>query len=94
MSQAYSVVVALQLSQYSLYAYDVVAHLSEETRRGDVTTPTAMVSCLSCVSVLSWAVLVALTFCIQDPTTLFSADSVTKGSQPVVQIIYDVFYAR
>ena len=81
-------VVALQLSQYSLYAYDVVAHLAEETRKADVTTPVAMVSCLSTVSLLAWAVLVTLTFCIQD------RESVAAASQPVGQIIFDVFYSR
>ncbi|GJP33186.1 hypothetical protein CLOM_g17745 [Closterium sp. NIES-68] len=91
---AYAFVAAMQLSQYSLYAYDTVAHMAEETKRSDRTSPASMVLCLSAVSLLAWGLLVAFTFCIQDDANLTSPDSVTGGQQILVTIIWEVFLAR
>ncbi|CAI7828617.1 unnamed protein product, partial [Closterium sp. NIES-54] len=93
-SDAYAFVLAMQLSLFGLYAYDTVAHMAEETKRADVTIPAAMVSCLSAATVVGWAVIVVLTACITDKATLLEADNETGGQQPVVQIIWEVFYVR
>ncbi|CAI5532763.1 unnamed protein product [Closterium sp. Naga37s-1] len=82
------------LSQYSLYAYDTVAHMVEETKRSDRTSPASMVLCLSAVSLLAWGLLLAFTFCIQGDENLTSPGSVTGGQQILVTIIWEVFVAR
>ncbi|CAI5465122.1 unnamed protein product [Closterium sp. Yama58-4] len=91
---AYAFVVALQLSLYGQYSYDTVAHMAEETKHADRTIPLAMVASLSCVCVLGWGLLVALTFCIQNDDRLLGTNNETRGEYPVVQIIWDVFFSR
>ncbi|CAI7841138.1 unnamed protein product [Closterium sp. NIES-53] len=93
-SVAYAFIAAMQLSQYSLYAYDTVAHMAEETKRSDCASPASMVLCLSAVSLLAWGLLVAFTFCIQNDENLTSTDSVTGGQQILVTIIWEAFFAR
>ncbi|GJP33201.1 hypothetical protein CLOM_g17757 [Closterium sp. NIES-68] len=93
-TDAYAFVLAMQLSIFGLYAYDTVAHMAEETKRADVTVPAAMVSCLSAASVVGWAVIVVLTACISNKETLLIEDNDTGGQQPVVQIIWEVFFSR
>ncbi|CAI5532812.1 unnamed protein product, partial [Closterium sp. Naga37s-1] len=93
-SVAYAFIAAMQLSQYSLYAYDTVAHMAEETKRSDRASPASMVLCLSAVSLLAWGLLVAFTFCIQNDENLTSTDSVTGGQQILVTIIWEAFFAR
>ncbi|CAI5976616.1 unnamed protein product, partial [Closterium sp. NIES-64] len=93
-SNAYSFLITLLVSQYSLYGYDCVAHLAEETKKADRTAPLAIMSSLTTVTVLAWLLVVVLTWSIQDPAHLFVAESVTGGMQPVVQIMWDVFYTR
>lgn len=92
--QAYAFIIAMLLSQYSLYAMDTAAHISEEAKRADLNTPVAMVASLGSITVLAWGILVALTFSIQSEASLTSPDSVTGGSQYAVQILWDVFYGR
>ncbi|CAI5950238.1 unnamed protein product [Closterium sp. NIES-65] len=91
---AYAVVAGLLMSQYALYAFDAAAHTSEEAKRSDVTTPFAMIAALSVICFVEWGVIVALTFCIQDPENLLSKDTVTGGDFTEVQILWDVFYGR
>ncbi|CAI5515302.1 unnamed protein product [Closterium sp. Naga37s-1] len=93
-SNAYSFLITLLVSQYSLYGYDCVAHLTEETKKADRTAPLAIMSSLTTVTVLAWVLVVVLTWSIQDPAHLFAAESATGGMQPVVQIMWDVFYTR
>ncbi|CAI7842102.1 unnamed protein product, partial [Closterium sp. NIES-54] len=93
-SNTYSFLITLLVSQYSLYGYDCVAHLTEETKNADRTAPLAIMSSLTTVTVLAWVLVVVLTWSIQDPAHLFAAESVTGGMQPVVQIMWDVFYTR
>lgn len=91
---AYGVILALLLSQYSLYGYDVVAHLSEETKKSDRTGPAAIVASLSAISIIIWLILISFTFSIQDYDHIFSPESVTGGSYQLVQILWDAFEAR
>ncbi|CAI5979366.1 unnamed protein product, partial [Closterium sp. NIES-65] len=93
-NDAYAFVLAMQLSLFGLYAYDTVAHMAEETKRADVTVPAAMVSCLSAATVVGWAVIVVLTACITNRETLLDEANASGGQQPVVQIIWEVFYNR
>ncbi|GJP40992.1 hypothetical protein CLOM_g643 [Closterium sp. NIES-68] len=99
-SPAYSFVICLMVSQYSLYGYDGVAHLSEETKKSDRTAPAAIVAALSTVTFVAWLLLVVFTLCIQNVDDIFASASgedlpttVTNGMQPVIQILWDAFYA-
>ena len=82
------------MSQYSLYGYDGVAHLAEETKRSDRTAPAAILSTLFTVTLLEWGLLLALTFSIQNLDDLFDPMTATGALQPTVQIIWDAFYNR
>ena len=82
------------LSQYSLYGYDGVAHLAEETKRSDRTAPAAILASLSTITILGWGLLLALTFSIQNLSDLFDPMTATGALQPTVQIIWDAFYNR
>ncbi|CAI7930123.1 unnamed protein product [Closterium sp. NIES-54] len=100
-SPAYSFVLCLLVSQYSLYGYDGVAHLSEETKKSDRTSPAAIVASLSTVTFVAWLLLVVFTLCIQNVDDIFATavdgetpTTVTNGMQPVIQILWDAFYAR
>lgn len=64
-SKPYAVVLALLVSQYSLYGYDAAAHLTEETRGADRNGPIAILSSLGIILVFGWAYILALTFSIQ-----------------------------
>ncbi|CAI7745963.1 unnamed protein product, partial [Closterium sp. NIES-54] len=92
-SNGYAVLVGLLMSQYALYSFDTGAHASEEAKRSDVTTPIAMVGALTLVSFLEWAVVVVLTFCIQDEATLLDEQN-AAGGKPVIQILWTVFNGR
>ncbi|EPS63601.1 hypothetical protein M569_11182, partial [Genlisea aurea] len=70
-SVPYAVVLSLLLSQYSLYGYDAVAHLAEETLDAERNGPIAMLSSIGIVSVLGWAYLLSLTFSIQVRTLFY-----------------------
>ncbi|CAI7782220.1 unnamed protein product [Closterium sp. NIES-53] len=92
-SNGYAVLVGLLMSQYALYSFDTGAHASEEAKRSDVTTPIAMVGALTLVSFLEWAVVVVLTFCIQDEATLLDGQN-AAGGKPVIQILWTIFNGR
>ena len=92
--QAYAVVVAFLMPQYALYAYDASTHSSEEAKRSDVTTPVSMLASLSTVTLLGWGVLVALTFCIQDPQALYESLPGKSYDTQVLIILLDVFQGR
>ncbi|CAI5501428.1 unnamed protein product [Closterium sp. Naga37s-1] len=92
-SNGYAVLVGLLMSQYALYSFDTGAHASEEAKRSDVTTPIAMVGALTLVSFLEWAVVVVLTFCIQDEATLLDEQN-AAGGKPVIQILWTIFNGR
>ncbi|CAI5941960.1 unnamed protein product [Closterium sp. NIES-64] len=92
-SNGYAVLVGLLMSQYALYSFDTGAHASEEAKRSDVTTPIAMVGALTLVSFLEWAVVVVLTFCIQDEASLLD-DKNAAGGKPVIQILWTIFTGR
>eukprot|EP00475_Leptophrys_vorax_P006764 TRINITY_DN14228_c0_g1_i1.p1 TRINITY_DN14228_c0_g1~~TRINITY_DN14228_c0_g1_i1.p1 ORF type:complete len:617 (+),score=42.75 TRINITY_DN14228_c0_g1_i1:337-2187(+) len=93
-SAGYSFMLTLIVSMYSLYGYDGVAHMAEETKKSDRTAPMAIVSSLSTVTVLGWLLIVVVTYSIQNPDDLTSPDTVTGGLQPVVQVLWDAFYNR
>ncbi|KAI5065563.1 hypothetical protein GOP47_0020258 [Adiantum capillus-veneris] len=63
--KAYGVIMSLLISQYSLFGYDAAAHLTEETKGADMNGPIAILYSLGMVSLLGWAVILVLTFCIQ-----------------------------
>lgn len=82
------------MSQYSLYGFDAAAHLTEETKGADRTGPVAILGSIGFFSIFGYCLLLSLTFSIQDPARLFDADTVTGGTYPVAQILWDAFYFR
>jgi len=89
--QAFSFIIALIVSQYSLYGYDGVAHLAEETKQSDRTGPMAIMASISTISLLGWGLIVSATFSIQDIDHLIVEQPNAPGA-PYLQIIWDVFY--
>ncbi|KAL0378195.1 UNVERIFIED_CONTAM: Amino-acid permease BAT1 [Sesamum radiatum] len=55
-SKPYAAVLALLVSQYSLYGYDAAAHLTEETKGADKNGPIAILSSIGIISVFGWAI--------------------------------------
>lgn len=82
------------MSQYTLSGYDGAFHVAEETKGADWNTPVSLIMALIITEILGFIYLIAITFSIQDPTDLFSPDTVTGGAFPVAQIFWDVFEAR
>ena len=64
-NKAYAIMLSFLVSQYSLYGYDSAAHLTEETKGAEINGPIAIISSLGIVSVVGWAIILALTFSIQ-----------------------------
>lgn len=83
-SKAYAAVLALLVSQYSLYGYDAAAHLTEETRGAEKNGPIAILSSIGIISVFGWAYILALTFSIQ----VFILNQIYKilDNSPVVML--------
>eukprot|EP00253_Pinus_taeda_P028278 PITA_28278 len=93
-SKAYAIILSFIVSQYSLYGYDVAAHLTEETKGAEINGPIAILLSLGIISVFGWAVILALTFSIQDFTHLYDPQNETAGSFVPAQILYDAFHGR
>lgn len=93
-NKAYGFILSLLLAQYSLFGYDAAAHLTEETKGAEVNGPIAILYSLGIISVLGWAVILALTFSIQDPLYLYDPNNETAGLYVPAQILYDAFYGR
>eukprot|EP00246_Nothoceros_aenigmaticus_P017980 TRINITY_DN919_c0_g3_i1.p1 TRINITY_DN919_c0_g3~~TRINITY_DN919_c0_g3_i1.p1 ORF type:complete len:526 (+),score=52.25 TRINITY_DN919_c0_g3_i1:127-1578(+) len=93
-SKPYLIILALLVSQYSLYGYDAAAHLTEETRGADWNGPIAILSSIGLISVLGWACLLSLTFSIQNLDYLYDSNNETKGLFVPAQILYDAFHGR
>lgn len=89
--QAYSFIIALIVSQYSLYGYDGVAHLAEETKQSDRTGPMAIMASISTISLLGWGLIVSATFSIQNSEFM---NATNAPGAPYLQILWDVFYGR
>lgn len=66
-SKPYAVILAVTVSQYSLYGYDAAAHLTEETKGADKNGPIAILSSIGIITIFGWAYILALTFSIQVP---------------------------
>eukprot|EP00250_Pteridium_aquilinum_P012571 c20807_g1_i6 orf=361-1392(+) len=93
-TKAYGVILSFLISQYSLFGYDAAAHLTEETKRADINGPIAILYSLGMVSILGWAVILTLTFSIQDPDYLYNPNNETAGKFIPAQILYDAFHGR
>lgn len=93
-NNGYAFVIALLMSQYSLYGFDSAAHMTEETKGADRTGPIAIMSSIAFFSVFGWGLLLSLTFSIRDPARLFDATTATGGGYPVAQILWDAFHDR
>ncbi|EPE02660.1 apc amino acid permease [Ophiostoma piceae UAMH 11346] len=86
-SPTYVAVCGALLSQYTLTGFDASAHLSEETRNASWSAPIGVVSSVGFSAIFGFFVLMAFLFSIQD----FSATLSSQYSQPVLQILIDVF---
>ncbi|KAI0537301.1 amino acid/polyamine transporter I [Xylaria digitata] len=86
-SPAYLVVCGSLLAQYTLTGFDASAHLSEETRKASWSAPIGVVSSVGFSAIFGLLVLLSFLFSIQD----FEATLSSVYSQPVLQILIDVF---
>ncbi|KAF5960813.1 hypothetical protein HYC85_002022 [Camellia sinensis] len=93
-NKVYAAILALLVSQYSLYGYDAAAHLTEETKGADKNGPIAILSSIGIISIFGWAYILALTFSIKDPSYLYDTSNETAGTFVPAQILYDAFYGR
>ena len=66
-STAYAAILSFLVSQYSLYGYDAVAHLTKETKGADKNSPIAILSSIGIISLFGWAYILARIFSIQVP---------------------------
>ncbi|TGJ80769.1 hypothetical protein E0Z10_g7979 [Xylaria hypoxylon] len=86
-SPAYLVVCGSLLAQYTLTGFDASAHLSEETRNASWSAPIGVISSVGFSAIFGLLVLLSFLFSIQD----FEATLSSAYSQPVLQILIDVF---
>eukprot|EP00250_Pteridium_aquilinum_P019113 c24301_g1_i1 orf=93-1733(-) len=93
-SKAYGFILSFLVSQYALFGYDAAAHLTEETKGAETNGPIAILYSLGIISLLGWAVILALTFSIQDPQYLYDPNNETAGQFVPAQILFDAFNAR
>ena len=68
--------------------------MAEETKNADYTTPTALLTAFAASSVLGFLYLVSVTFCMSDYSRLFDPNTVTGGTYPTAQIMWDAFEQR
>ncbi|KAK9806414.1 hypothetical protein WJX73_003539 [Symbiochloris irregularis] len=90
-SNAYLFLVGMLMSQYTITGYDASAHLAEETKGADIACSWAILMAIGASAVAGWAMLLALLFSIQDPTTLNDGSA---GGYVAGQIFYDAFHSR
>ncbi|MCO5598509.1 hypothetical protein L7F22_052606 [Adiantum nelumboides] len=93
-SKAYGFILSFLVAQYALFGYDAAAHLTEETKGAETTGPRAILCSLGMISILGGAVVLALTFSIQDPQYLYDPNNETAGEFVPAQILFDAFYGR
>ncbi|KAF9622396.1 hypothetical protein IFM89_031199 [Coptis chinensis] len=93
-SKPYAVILSVLYSHYTLYGYDTAAHLTEETKRADKNGPVAILSSIAMTMLFGWGYILALTFSIKDPSSLYDINNETAGLLVPAQIIYDAFHGR
>ncbi|KAM0940023.1 putative amino acid/polyamine transporter I, amino acid permease [Dioscorea sansibarensis] len=93
-SKPYAVILAVTVSQYSLYGYDAAAHLTEETKGADKNGPIAILSSIGIITIFGWAYILVLTFSIQSFDYLYDTNNETAGVFVPAQILYDAFHGR
>ncbi|GAQ82658.1 amino acid transporter protein [Klebsormidium nitens] len=79
---------------FTINGFDAPAHMSEETERSDRTAPLSIVVSVAVAVFTGFAFLLTLTFCIQDPATLFDPGNATAGLSAGGQIFFDAFASR
>eukprot|EP00271_Cylindrocystis_brebissonii_P011515 TRINITY_DN29357_c0_g1_i1.p1 TRINITY_DN29357_c0_g1~~TRINITY_DN29357_c0_g1_i1.p1 ORF type:complete len:549 (-),score=86.21 TRINITY_DN29357_c0_g1_i1:1360-3006(-) len=91
----YNWMFSMLLPMFCGFGYDVAAHVTEETRRADISGPKAIMISIFMAIVVGFALLNVFTFCIQGYWgDLFDPANATGGAYPVAQIVYDCFYNR
>ncbi|RUP44900.1 amino acid/polyamine transporter I, partial [Jimgerdemannia flammicorona] len=65
----YAFLLGLLQSQYTLSGYDAAAHMSEETKQAQKGSPFGILVSIASATIVGWAFLLAVTFCVQDYQT-------------------------
>jgi amino acid transporter len=63
------------LTQYTITGFDASAHLSEETHGASKNAARGVWTSIFYSAIIGWLVLLAITFAVQDPATISSADN-------------------
>lgn len=82
---AYAFLIGLLMAQYTFTGYDASAHVAEETHDASIAAPRGILSSVVVSLVAGWALLVAITFAIQD----YEAQRTTALGFPPAQIFID-----
>lgn len=84
-SSFYVAMLGLLLAQYTLTGYDASAHMTEETRDAARSGPRGIVNSILVSLVVSWILLIGLTFAIQD----YGGEVNSPTGEPPAQIFLD-----
>jgi amino acid permease (GABA permease) len=81
----YVFLLGLLMAQYTFTGYDASAHMTEETTNAETSGPWGIVMSVVVSLVVGWAVLIAVTFAIQN----YEAERTTSLAAPPAQIFID-----
>ncbi|KAJ7561535.1 hypothetical protein O6H91_03G043500 [Diphasiastrum complanatum] len=90
------VLLGLPWFQSILTGFEVGSHVVEEVVNAATASPRAMINSMYATAGTELALLLSMTFCIQNPENLLSPNTATGGGEITAasQIFYDVFQAR
>jgi amino acid transporter len=71
----YLVPIGLLLTQYTITGFDASAHISEETHGASKNAARGVWQSIFYSAIIGWIVLLAITFAVQDPANISSADN-------------------
>ncbi|KAK9810733.1 hypothetical protein WJX73_003784 [Symbiochloris irregularis] len=92
-SNAYLWIQGAGLALFTLAGFDSCSHLSEEIKGANSAAPLAMLWSILATSVIGFALLLGLLFCVQDPDNLFNPQDAGEG-YAAGQLVFDVFKRR
>ncbi|WIA33412.1 hypothetical protein OEZ86_006546 [Tetradesmus obliquus] len=91
---AYVYLLGLLMSMFTLTGYDASGKMAEESRNAAKVAPFGIFMTVVISGVVGFIYLLAITFSIQDPSTLLDPANATGGTFVVGQVVLDAFMAR
>ncbi|KAL5226369.1 hypothetical protein ABZP36_014634 [Zizania latifolia] len=91
--KVYTLAVGWLVSQYSLFGYDISAHMVEETKHADRSGPNGIITSVVLATVFGWIYLLALTSVVTDIPYLLSPGN-DAGGYAIAQALYTAFHRR